>query len=204
MFLQKHFPVFWDILVLFTSSFCSIMVFIFVFSLEKISLQSCSSYITLQNYHHLSCLLFVYTALCWHDLNTTALLWICKLSPCFVLWKQGGACWSFGPVLWNVSCFICRLFCVSFSSLLAVVDRVDARTMDKWGQEQRSLGPVSLSRSEFSTNMGWKDSSSLRHSNTAERHNDISIGQETEREEKEERVSVSVWESELPREITIK
>lgn len=67
--------------------------------------------------------------------------------------------------------------------------------IDKWGQEERSLRRVSLSCSEFNINTGWKDSSSLHHPNTAERHNDISIRKERGRKKRQRgRVRVSVRE----------
>lgn len=65
--------------------------------------------------------------------------------------------------------------------------------IDKRGQEERGLGRASLSHSEFNINLGWKDSSSPRHPNTAERHDDISIrqeGEKRERKRKNERESV--------------
>lgn len=171
-----------------TKTICCMCFYYCIFFREKLTLKLqhylYSSYIILPSFQDSSCLLFTHTALCWPDLNTTLVLWICWSSLCFVFWRLGGAFWSFGAVLWNVSCFICRLFCVSCSSLQAVVERANGGEIDKWGQEERTLRRVSLSCSEFNANMDWKDSSSLRHSNSAERHNDISIGQEREREGK--------------------
>lgn len=59
-------------------------------------------------------------------------------------------------MLGNVSCFICRLFFSSFSSLQAVVEREreGQEARDKWGQEERTLRRVSSLRSEFNTNTG--------------------------------------------------
>lgn len=121
-----------------------------------------------------SCIPFTYTALCWHDLNTTAELWICSSSLYFVFW--GGSpealrlCFEMYHALF-AACF------VFLSALYRPRWRVNRRETDKWGRNECSLGAVSLSCSGFNTNMGWKVSSLLHHSNTAKRHNDISIWQ---------------------------
>lgn len=106
--------------------------------------------------------------------------------------------WSFGAVLWNVSCFSRRLFCVGLSTLQAAVERMSGGAVDKWGQGERTPGHVSLFCSQFNINTGWKDCSSLHHPIRAKRHNNISIGQEREKER--ERESLSVWVSEWARE----
>lgn len=126
--------------------------------------------------------MFVYTALCRNNIFTT----VDSVSRHSV--------WSFGSSVARsealglcFECTMCYLPPVLYlsSSLQAVVERVNSRAIDKWGQEERTLGCISLSCLEFNINTGWKDSSPLHHLNAAQRHSGISIRQERQWKKKE-------------------
>lgn len=66
------------------------------------------------------------------------IMWV--VTHCFVFWKQGGTFWGFWAVLWNVSRFVCRLFCVCF--LIPIGSGGETEPTEQYINEDKKRGAL--------------------------------------------------------------